>query len=118
MKNRVLYSDASKHEKKLAVQQFQSVTARVKGRWLECRSDELCEMASKDPKGFWRAFETRQSNVCPVELAAQFKAFRALEETYRNATCEALCTRACRATAQLMPKHRMSLKSFCVITAS
>ena len=78
VKNRVLHSDASEHEKKLAVQQFQSVTARVKGRWLERRSDELCEMASKDPKGFWRAFKTQQSNVCPVELAAQFEAFRAL----------------------------------------
>ena len=58
------HSDASEHEKKLAVQQFQSVTARVKGRWLERRSDELCGMASKDPKGFWRAFKTQQSNVC------------------------------------------------------
>ena len=78
MKNRVLHSAASEYEKKLAVQQFQSVTARVKGKWLERRSDELCEMASKDPKGFWRAFKTQQSNVCPVELAAQFEAFRAL----------------------------------------
>ena len=78
VKNRVLHSDASEHEKKLAVQQFQSVTARVKGRWFERRSDELCEMASKDPKGFCRAFKTQQSNVCPVELAAQFEAFRAL----------------------------------------
>ena len=78
VKNRVLHSDASESEKKLAVQQFQSVTARVKGKWLERRSDELCEMASKDPKGFWRAFKTQQSDVCPVELAAQFEAFRAL----------------------------------------
>ena len=54
------------------------MTARVKGQWLERRSDELCEMASKDPEGFWRAFKTQQSNVCPVELAAQFEAFRAL----------------------------------------
>ena len=77
MKNRVLQSDASEHEQKLAVQ---SVTAMVKGKWLERRSDELCEMASKDPKGFWRAFKTQQSNVCPVyvDLAAQFEAFRAL----------------------------------------
>ena len=74
----MLHSDASEHEKKLAVQQFQSVTARVKGRWLERRSDESCEMASKNPKGFWRAFKTRQSSVCPVELAAQFEAFRPL----------------------------------------
>ena len=50
--NRLLHSGASEYEKKLAVQQFQSVTARVKGKWLERRSDELCEMASKDPKGF------------------------------------------------------------------
>ena len=78
VKNRVLHSAASEYEKKLAVQQFQSVTARVKGKWLERRSDELCEMASKAPKGFWRAFKTQQSNVCPVELAAQFEAFRAL----------------------------------------
>ena len=61
MKIRVLHSDASEHEKKLAVQ-FRSVTARVKGKWLERRSDELCEMASKDPQGFWRAFKTPQSN--------------------------------------------------------
>ena len=74
----MLHSAASEYEKKLAVQQSQSVTARVKGKWLERRSAELCEMASKDPKGFWRAFKTQQSNVCPVELAAQFEAFRAL----------------------------------------
>ena len=49
------------------------MTARVKGKWLERRSDELCGMASKDSKGFWRAYKTQQSNVCPVELAAQFQ---------------------------------------------
>ncbi len=27
---------------------------------------------------FWRAFKTQKHNVCPVELAAQFEAFRAL----------------------------------------
>ena len=74
----MLHSDASEHDKKLAVQQFQNVTARVKGKRLERHSDELCEMASKDPHGFWRAFKTQQSNVCPVELAAQIEAFRAL----------------------------------------
>ena len=78
VKNRVLHGDASEHEKKLAVQQFQSVTARAKGKWLERRSDELCEMASKDPQGFWRAFKTQLHNVCPVDLAAQFEAFRTL----------------------------------------
>ena len=56
-----------KHEEKLAVQHFQSVTGRVKGKWLEGRSDELCEMANKEPKSFWRAFKTKQSNFCPVE---------------------------------------------------
>ena len=54
------------------------MTARVKGERLERHSDELCEMASKDPQGFSRAFKTQQSNVCPVELAAQFEAFKAL----------------------------------------
>ena len=39
---------------------------------------ELCEMASKEPSGFWRAFKTQKHNVCPVESAAQFEAFRAL----------------------------------------
>ena len=60
------------------MQQFQSVTARVKGKWLEHRSDELCEMGSKDPQGFWRAFKTQLHSVCPVELAAHFEAFRTL----------------------------------------
>ena len=82
MKNRALHSDASGHQKKLAVQHFQSVIAKVQGKWLERCSDELCEMASDnaDPKGCWRAFKTQQSNICPVELAApwQFEAFRAL----------------------------------------
>ena len=67
MENKVLHSDASEHEKKLAVQHFQSVTAGVKGKWLERHSDELCEMASKDPKGFGRAFKTQQRNICSVE---------------------------------------------------
>ena len=31
------------------LEQFQSVTARVNKKWLERRSDDLCEMASKDP---------------------------------------------------------------------
>ena len=57
MKKRMLHSDASEHEKKLAVQQFQSVTAKVKGNWLEHHCDELCEMASKNPEGFWRVFK-------------------------------------------------------------
>ena len=78
VKNRVLHSDASEHEKKLAVQHFRSVTAKVKATWLERRSDELCEMARKDPQAFWRVFKTQQHDVCPLELAAQFEAFRAL----------------------------------------
>ena len=53
MGNRVLHSDTSEHEKKPAVQHVQSVTARVKGKWLERRSDELGETASKDP--LWAA---------------------------------------------------------------
>ena len=45
-------------------------------------------MASKDPKGFWRAFSTQQSNICPVELAAQFEAFRVLMGTQPAQTLE------------------------------
>ena len=76
--SRVLLSDASDQQKKLAVQQYKRVTAEVKGKWLEQRSAELCEMAKKDPRGFWKTFKTQQHNVCPVELAAQFEAFRPL----------------------------------------
>ncbi|DBB16220.1 TPA: hypothetical protein ACH3X3_014546 [Trebouxia sp. C0006] len=35
-------------------------------------------MASKDASDFWRALKTWKHNVCPVELAAQLEAFRAL----------------------------------------
>ena len=69
VKNRALHSDATECEKRLPVQQFQSVTAREKGQWLERHSDELCEMASKDPKGFWMAFKTQQS--CNGRLSAK-----------------------------------------------
>ena len=71
----------SGHEKKLAVQHVPSVTARMKGKWLERRSDELCEMARKDPKGLSRAFRTQQSSICQVELAAQLETFSALMRT-------------------------------------
>ncbi|DBA81569.1 TPA: hypothetical protein ACH3X1_007341 [Trebouxia sp. C0004] len=78
VKNRVYYSNASDQEKEIAVQCFHAVMNRVKKAWLENRAAELCEMASKDPGGVWRAFKTQKHNVCPVELAAQFEAFRAL----------------------------------------
>ncbi|DBA75869.1 TPA: hypothetical protein ACH3X1_010267 [Trebouxia sp. C0004] len=78
VRNRVFYSNASDQEKEIAVQCFHAVTDRVKKAWLEKRAAELCEMASKDPSGFWRAFKTQRHNICPVELAAQFEAFRAL----------------------------------------
>ena len=82
----MLHSDASEHETKLAaaVQQFPSVTATVKGKRLKRRSDELCEMASnlQRPSGLLEGsqshFEIFAAQVCPVELAAQFEAFRAL----------------------------------------
>ena len=31
------------------LEQFQSVTAKVNKKWLERRSDDLCEIGSKDP---------------------------------------------------------------------
>ena len=36
---------------------------------------EVCEM---DASKFWRIFKTPFDNACPVELSAQFEAFRAL----------------------------------------
>ena len=38
-----IYPD-SESEKKLAVQHFRSVIAKVKAKWMQRRSDELCEM--------------------------------------------------------------------------
>jgi len=68
VKNRVYYGNAADQEKQIAVQCFHVVMDRVK----------VCEMASKDPNGVWRASKTRKHNVCPVEMAAQLEAFRAL----------------------------------------
>ncbi|KAL3156305.1 hypothetical protein ABBQ32_012573 [Trebouxia sp. C0010 RCD-2024] len=57
---------------------FRSLTGRVKEAWSRQRNVELCEMAAKDASRFWRLFKTPHSNACPVELSAQFAAFRAL----------------------------------------
>ena len=57
MKSRVLLSDASDQQKKLAVQQYIRVTAEVKGKWLEQRSAELGEMAKNRPPGLWEDLE-------------------------------------------------------------
>ena len=62
----------------IAEKRFRSVTDRVKEAWSRQRNEELCEMATKDANKFWRLFKTPQSNACPVELSAQFEAFRAL----------------------------------------
>ncbi|KAL3139376.1 hypothetical protein ABBQ38_003710 [Trebouxia sp. C0009 RCD-2024] len=51
---------------------------RVKEAWSRQRNVELCEMAAKGASRFWRLFKTPHSNACPVELSAQFAAFRAL----------------------------------------
>ncbi|KAA6417167.1 MAG: hypothetical protein FRX49_12871 [Trebouxia sp. A1-2] len=57
---------------------LQSVTDRVKETWTQKRNVELCELATKDPSQFWKAYKATQSNACLVELSAQFEAFRAL----------------------------------------
>ena len=41
------------------------------------RNEELCE-TTKGPSKFWRLFKTQHNNACPVELSAQFEAFRAV----------------------------------------
>ena len=63
VKNRVFYGNASDQEKDVAVQCFHAATDRVKKAWLERRAAELCEMASKDPSGFLRAFKTQNSTL-------------------------------------------------------
>ena len=65
-------------EKNVAEKKFRSVTDRVKEAWTKQRNAELCEMSARDPSRFWKAFKTPHSNACPVELSAQFEAFRAL----------------------------------------
>jgi len=54
------------------------VTDRVKETWTQKRNVELCELSARDPSQFWKAFKAPQSNACPVELSAQFEAFRGL----------------------------------------
>ena len=67
-------------EKVVAEKKFRFVTDRVKETWTRKRNAELCELSAKDPSQFWKAFKAPQSNACPVELSAQFEAFRALME--------------------------------------
>ena len=71
-----LYSTAA--EKEVAEKKFRSVTDRVKEAWTKQRNAELCETSARDPSRFWKAFKAPHSNACPVELSAQFEAFRAL----------------------------------------
>ncbi|DBB04067.1 TPA: hypothetical protein ACH3X1_013120 [Trebouxia sp. C0004] len=54
------------------------MTNRVKETWFQKRNAELCELSANDPSKFWKAFKAPQSSACPVELSAQFQAFRAL----------------------------------------
>ena len=65
-------------QKLIAEKTFRSVTDRVKEAWSHQRNVELCEMAAKDANRFWRLFKAPHSNACPVELSAQFAAFRDL----------------------------------------
>ncbi|DBA87930.1 TPA: hypothetical protein ACH3X1_004918 [Trebouxia sp. C0004] len=71
-----LHSTAA--EKDVAEKKFRSVTDRVKETWTQKRNVELCELSARDPSQFWKAFKAPQSNACPVELSAQFEAFRGL----------------------------------------
>ena len=64
-------------QKLIAEKTFRSVTDRVKETRLYQRNMELCDMAAKDATKFWRLFKTPHSHACPVELSAQFAAFKA-----------------------------------------
>ena len=65
-------------EKDVAEKRIRCVTDRVEETWTLKRNAELCELSAKDPSQFWKAFKAPQSNACPVEMSAQFEAFRAL----------------------------------------
>ena len=65
-------------QKLIAEKTFRSVTDRVKEAWSHQRNVELCEMAAKDANRFWRLFKAPHSSARPVELSAQFAAFRDL----------------------------------------
>ena len=66
-------------EKVVAEKILRFVTDRVKETWTQKRNAELCELSAKDPSQCWKAFlKAPQSNAGPVELSAQFEAFRAL----------------------------------------
>ena len=65
-------------EKEVAENRFRSVADRVKEAWTKQRNADVCEMSVRDPSRFWKAFKAPHSNACPVELSAQFEAFRAL----------------------------------------
>ena len=39
---------------------------------------DLCEMAAKDASQFWKVLKTSRHYLCPVELSAQFEAFKIL----------------------------------------
>ena len=65
-------------DKDVAEKKFRSVTDRVKEACTRRGNAELCELSARDPSRFWKTFKAPHSNACPVELSAQFEAFRAL----------------------------------------
>ena len=71
-----LHSTATR--KLIAEKMLCSVSERVKEACSCQRNVELREMAAKDASRSRRLFKTPHSNACPVELSAQFAAFRAL----------------------------------------
>jgi len=78
-KEAVFKNPHSTSTKKMAAEKiFHSLTDRVKERRKRKHNVELFEMAAKDASQFWRVFKTLRSNACPVELSAQFEAFRTL----------------------------------------
>ena len=60
-----------------------TTTDRAEDRYAQNRNDELVQMATKEPNKFRKVhlehvFRKPPRNPCPVELRAQFEAFRAL----------------------------------------
>ena len=63
MKRVLQCSDSTAADKQSVQKQYKSVTCRAKRAWMQQRNAELMHLSSKDPKAFWKAYNTRPTSV-------------------------------------------------------
>ena len=78
MKHVLQCSVSTAEEKQIVQKQYKSVTCRAKKAWMAQRNAELIHMSSKDPKAFWKIFNSRKRDACPVSPEQQTEAFKKL----------------------------------------